>query len=99
MAHFSCLAFSSPSDLYWTRLSLPDFLRIFRDGAITGELPGSCDVQDGLPRPRLLVGIQFAQPRVRFAVALQVRQVEVVVAMAEKCIDDGREHPGLVLAE
>lgn len=42
------------SNVYRTKLGPPDFTRVLRDGAITGELPGGCDVQNSFARPCLL---------------------------------------------
>src|SRR5207245_2837829 len=43
------------------RLCIPDVGRILGDGAITGELPGTGDIQDRLTRPSRQVGVQFDQ--------------------------------------
>ena len=45
-------------------------------------------------RPRFLVGIQLSQPRVRVAVALQVRQVQVVITGGASVSSIGANTPG-----
>src|SRR5262245_14034182 len=40
---------------------VPDSGSILRDGAITGELSGAGDVENGLTRPGLRIGVQFAE--------------------------------------
>jgi len=42
---------------HWTWLHLPDFVGIFGDSAVSGELPRTGHIQDGLPRPIVLVVI------------------------------------------
>ena len=42
---------------HWTRFHLPDFVGILGDGAIGRELPRTRNIQDGLPRPSVLVVI------------------------------------------
>ena len=60
------------------------------------KLPDAAMLRIALRDQAFLVGVKLAQPRVRFAVALQVGQVQVVVAVPEQRIENGREHARLV---
>ncbi len=57
-----------------TRLRVPDVGRIFGDSAVAGEHPRPSDIQYGLARPSVRVGIQLDQALVRLQVGLQVRR-------------------------
>ena len=63
------------------------------------NLPDAAMFRIALRDQRFLVGVKLAQPRVRFAVALEVGQVQVVVAFAQQRVENRREHARLVLAE
>ena len=78
---------------------LPYFPRVLGDRAVAGELARGGDVQDNLACPCLRVHVELTQTLVRFAVAGQVGQMPVVVAMAQERVHDGLEKPGLVTAE
>src|SRR5438552_3842887 len=41
------------------RLRAPDFGGVLGDGAVAGEFSGTRDVQDGLSRPLLRIGVQL----------------------------------------
>jgi hypothetical protein len=47
-----------PKLLHWAGLRLPYVGRVFRDGAVAGELAGMADVEDRLARPGVGVHIQ-----------------------------------------
>src|SRR5712691_5257486 len=76
----------SPSKL----LDMPDVLRIFQHGAITGELANPCHVQDGLPGPRYRVLIGLANGVLRLDIGRQVGEMKIAVALFQ----EGSGNPG-----
>src|SRR5712664_4906445 len=71
-------------------LDMPDVLRIFQHGAITGELANPCHVQDGLPSPchRVLIGL--ANGVLRLDIGRQVGEMKIAVALFQ----EGSGNPG-----
>ena len=77
---------------------MPDFRRVLGDGAVTGKIAGTRDVQDGLLHPRLLIGVELEQPPVRRQIGREVRQVHVMVPILQG-FAQGLEDAGFVAAE
>src|SRR3954453_1164760 len=77
----------------------PDRSGILRDRAIARELPGPCDVEDGLAAPPLTILVEFGYARLRRGVGGEVGQVHVVVAPVEQHLPDRPVPPRLPPAE
>src|SRR5215831_20451491 len=84
---------------YRTRLHLPDVGGVLGDGAIAGELPGARQIQDGLARPGVSVGIQFYQPLVRLKIRREVCQMQVVIPMCQQRVTQRGENARFIAAE
>ena len=66
---------------------------VLGDGAVAGEFAGGGDVQDGLFRPGVGVGVERGQIAVGVEIRLQIGKVRIMVAAIEQRV------AGLVLAE
>src|SRR5579864_1366746 len=80
-------------------LRTPNLARIFRDAPVTGEFSRCRDVQYGFARPGLLVLVQFTQPRMSFAVAFKIGQVQVIIAVAKQRTQDWPKYARFIPAE
>src|SRR5215470_3803755 len=87
------------SSRHRTRLCIPDLGGILGNRAVARKFAGAGNVQDGLARPSVDVGVQLSQPVVRLEIGFQVCQVHVVVSVGQQRIPYRSEDAGLVAAE
>src|SRR5215472_6159883 len=87
------------SSRHRTRGCIPDLGGILGNRAVTRKFAGAGNIQDGLARPSVDVGVQLSQPVVRLQVGFQVCQVHVVVSVGQQRIPYRSEDAGLVAAE
>src|ERR1051326_5525700 len=87
------------SSVHRARFDVPDVPGALGNRPVAREPPRRRDVENRLARPLRLIPIHLAESLVRRAVALEIGEVQVVVAFSKQDVENRLEHAGLVPAE
>ena len=72
-------------------LEVPDFLGVFLDGAVAGELAGGGDVHEGGLVPGVLVAVEDLDAVLGLDEVGQVLEEHVVVVVVQEVLEEGLE--------
>src|SRR6516165_5809016 len=84
---------------YWTGFRLPYVDGVLLDRPVARKLSRTPDIQNGLARPVVRVGVRIQQALVCLTVRSEVRQVHVVVSMGQERIEEWRKDSRFIAAE
>ncbi|OQA24790.1 MAG: hypothetical protein BWY59_02034 [Verrucomicrobia bacterium ADurb.Bin345] len=78
---------------------MPYLFGIFADCAVRAELAHVGHVHDAHPGPPVFIAVRRIHPLLAFHVGMEIREVEVAIALGQQCIPDGHEEVRLVHVE